>query len=111
MFPVNYRLVLDDDPWILLRSSPGGSIDRSESHVAFEIDGFNSKDRSGWCVLVRGGVRPLTEAELETARALDPDPWFEEGRDLWLGIWPLSITGRQLHNDVAEWHYHASAYL
>ena len=111
VFPVNYRLVNDADPWLVIRTRPGGMIDRTQSHVAFEIDGFDTGHKAGWSVLVRGGVRSLTESDKETVALIDPHPWLRAERSLWIGIQPLTITGRNLRSDVVEWEFHPAAYL
>ena len=111
VFPVNYRLVTDPEPYLAIRTRPGGSVDRSASHVAFEIDGIDAAAHTGWSVLVRGGVRELADDDAEVRSLIDPHPWLLDERDRWLAVQPLTITGRMLLGDAAEWSFQAAAYL
>ncbi len=109
--PVNYRLVDGPVPWIVVRTRPGGVIERGFSHVGFEIDGIDAYRHEGWSVLARGTLRQLSDADVAARAGLDPMPWLDADRDSWLAVEPLTITGRRLHGTEAQWVFHAAAYL
>ena len=111
IFPVNYRLVVDPEVWLVIRTRPGGMIDHSTAHVAFEIDEFNVEQRTGWSVLVRGGLRELVDDDTEVRALIDPHSWLLEERDRWLAVQPLTITGRTLRGNFEHWAYPDIAYL
>src|SRR5688572_11547674 len=69
VLPVNYRLMSDESGlWILLRTRPGGTIDRCPEDVAFEIDGIDHDHQKGWSVVVRGVLHRLDNNEIELFR-------------------------------------------
>lgn len=110
--PVNYRLVEQDDrTFIVLRTRPGNVIDQAPLRVAFQIDGVDSHRHGGWSVLVRGTLGHLEPASIHESNArYDPAPWLD-GRDAWLAITPVSVTGRRLDGAELEWAFHLRAYL
>jgi len=111
--PVNYRVVeRGEHTFILLRTEPGNVIDEAPLRVAFQIDGVDYYRRGGWSVLVRGTMRHLEADEIAAiSSAADPDPWVTGGRDSWLVVEPLSISGRRLGAAELEWAFHLRAYL
>jgi hypothetical protein len=111
--PVNYRVVEQDDRiLVLLRTEPGNVIDAAPLRVAFQIDGVDYYRRGGWSVLVRGTLRHLDATEIADVGAIaDPDPWLSHGRDSWLVVDPVSVTGRRLGPAELEWAFHLRAYL
>lgn len=66
--------------------------------VAFEIDGWDASDRSGWSVLVKGTAEQVNEwAEIEELERKNLVPWSQrEWRPHWIKIEPTEITGRRL---------------
>ena len=60
--PVNY--VLDQDA-VVFRTDPGSKLVAAirGAPVAFEIDGVDEGDRTGWSVIVRGHAVEVTEVE------------------------------------------------
>jgi nitroimidazol reductase NimA-like FMN-containing flavoprotein (pyridoxamine 5'-phosphate oxidase superfamily) len=109
--PVNYRVVVEPDPWLVLRTRRGGVVSRSSAHVAFEIDGIDTHRQEGWSVLVRGSLHGLHDDSDAVRAHVDPHPWLRAERDLWLAIEPLTVTGRRLHRANDEWAFHPEAYL
>lgn len=96
VLPVNY--VLDGDQ-IVLRTAPGTKLCAALSHtvVAFEIDGFDPVDHSGWSVLVRGpAVEVIDESELARLRQLPLRPWANDGADHFVTIAIELMSGRHV---------------
>ncbi|WP_152774310.1 helix-turn-helix domain-containing protein [Streptomyces spongiae] len=94
--PVNYSVV---EGAIVFRTAPGTTPSLAADHqVAFEIDRIDDAFSQGWSVLVRGRARTVTDPDavrLLTDRA-HSTPWAGGGRELWIGIDPLVITGRRI---------------
>jgi nitroimidazol reductase NimA-like FMN-containing flavoprotein (pyridoxamine 5'-phosphate oxidase superfamily) len=107
LLPVNYRLLNDDSGmWILLRTRPGNAIDDAPERVAFEIDGVDYDDHTGWSVLVRGVLHHLDHNEVELfSKRFDPKPWTQQERTSWLAIKPQLVTGRRLRSDEPGWAF------
>lgn len=96
VLPVNY--VLDGDT-VVLRTAPGTKLCAALSHtvVAFEIDGFDPVDHTGWSVLVRGPALEVTdEAELERLRRLPLRPWANDDADHFVTIEIELLSGRRV---------------
>ena len=110
--PVNFRLVEEGERiFIVVRTRPGNVIDEAPLRVAFQIDGVDGFRNGGWSVLVRGTLDHLEPAAIrEHDACYDPAPWLD-GRDAWLAITPVSITGRRLDGAELEWAFHLRAYL
>lgn len=107
--PVNHVLVESSGhgPLLYLKTRAGTVLDRSHERVAFQIDEFDVLHRQGWSVLVRGMLRHAGDTAVGT---VELEPWAS-GRDLWLLIEPLQITGRRLHPAARDWPFHPRAYL
>ena len=112
VFPVNYKLVeRPGDPVVVLRTRPGSTISRSGEAVGFQVDGIDTSAEAGWTVLVRGALRHVAMDDLaEFLPWADPRPWAA-GRDDWLVIAPVTITGRRIVAGDAGWGFHPSGYL
>jgi nitroimidazol reductase NimA-like FMN-containing flavoprotein (pyridoxamine 5'-phosphate oxidase superfamily) len=98
VLPVNY--CVDRDGSVVFRTT-GGSIltNVAGALVAFEVDGFNERDRTGWSVCVHGIARDITGGDDPTARRLQELsvlPWAPGQRDHWFAVTPDLITGRRL---------------
>lgn len=83
---------------VVFRSQPGGKLDtaRMGGQVAFEVDGWDAEDRTGWSVVARGTAQSAPEdaADLD---ALHLDTWLEPAaRGTWIEIRVDEITGRRL---------------
>jgi nitroimidazol reductase NimA-like FMN-containing flavoprotein (pyridoxamine 5'-phosphate oxidase superfamily) len=97
IFPVNYRL---DGNAIIMRSA-GGSKVQAVGHTlgAFEIDGIDRINRTGWSVVVKGRLEELQKydgAAWLRANALDIDPWAGGDRPHILCLHMERITGRRV---------------
>jgi len=97
VLPVNYAWT---DDTIVFRTITGEKLDAAKdfSDVAFEVDEWDVRNRSGWSVLVRGVAEPVTEwAEVEQLEQIGLVPWaHEEWRRMWVRIVPSKITGRRI---------------
>jgi nitroimidazol reductase NimA-like FMN-containing flavoprotein (pyridoxamine 5'-phosphate oxidase superfamily) len=102
IFPVNYA-VLDGN--IVFRTGAGAKLDAAVSGaiIAFEIDHFEPFSHTGWCVLVVGVARPVTDPE-EQARAehLPLAPWADGPRDTFVRLESSTVTGRELTVDASR---------
>ncbi len=98
VFPVNYAWSNDS---VVFRTITGEKLSaaREFSDVAFEVDEWDARSRTGWSVLVRGVAEPVTEwSEVEQLEELELVPWTsEEWRHMWVRIVPTEITGRRVH--------------
>ena len=113
VFPVNYKFVErpSGGPVIVLRTRAGSTIDSSGEAVGFQIDGIDTGADAGWSVLVRGALHHVPRAELEELLPwADPRPWAT-GRDEWLVIAPVTITGRRIVAGDAGWGFHPLGYM
>ena len=111
VFPVNYRLVDHErHRWIAIRARVEGAIDHPESRVAFEIDGIDPIQHTGWSVLVRGTLHHVDERAADISARFDPGPWAPD-RDAWLVIEPNQITGRRIPGPQPDWAFSVRAYL
>ena len=112
IIPINYRLIDGrHGTWIVIRTRSGNVLDQADAHVGFQVDNIDPVHCAGWSVLVRGNLTHIDAAAMESARdRVDPRPWMD-GRDSWLAIEPVHITGRQLHALEVEWAFHIRGYL
>ena len=94
VLPLNY--VVEGDT-LLFRTSPHSALGRHLrlDVAAFQVDEVDDYTESGWSVLVRGTVEPLSTDDLPPA-GQRPRPWVEGSRPLHLRLTPRSITGRRL---------------
>jgi len=94
VLPLNY--VVEGDT-LLFRTSPHSALGRHLrlDVAAFQVDEVDDYTESGWSVLVRGTVGPLSTDDLPPA-GQRPRPWVEGSRPLHLRLTPRSITGRRL---------------
>ncbi len=96
VYPVNYVL---DGRSIVIRTDTGSILSgASLARVAFEIDGFEIADRSGWSVLVQGVGHDVTDAldlTSEHLQTLEVSPWAPGPRPRLLRIDVGTVTGRR----------------
>lgn len=96
VFPVNFVL---DRHMVVFRTDEGTKLDTAcrGSRVAFEVDGTDAADRTGWSVVVRGEAVEVTDpAELARLRKLPPDPWAPGAKTHYVRILPAVLTGRRI---------------
>jgi nitroimidazol reductase NimA-like FMN-containing flavoprotein (pyridoxamine 5'-phosphate oxidase superfamily) len=99
ILPINH---LVDAGEIVFRTAPGSKLSvalrESGAHVVYEVDEYDASDRSGWSVLVRGGLEPI----LDRIRIAHLDrtghhTWVDDlKRTNWVRIVPESVTGRRI---------------
>ena len=96
VMPVNYAL---DGEAVVFRTDDGIKLEGSaRSPVAFEIDGIDLDEQSGWSVVVDGVAEVVSGYDpqrLERLRSL-PDPWPSGEKAHVVRIAPLSISGRRV---------------
>ncbi|MEQ8719214.1 MAG: pyridoxamine 5'-phosphate oxidase family protein [Acidimicrobiales bacterium] len=94
--PVNYRW---HDGTVVFRSREGQKLHAAASgqHVCFEIDGWDTRQRTGWSVLVGGVANEVTSwAETEELEQLDLVPWSKgEWSERWVRITVEELSGRR----------------
>jgi len=96
VLPVNH--VMDrQDP--VFRTARGSKLSAAEGQavVAFEVDGYDARTRSGWSVLVNGRAHAIyEEMEIKRLSRLGLRLWVSEAnRPFWIRIRPSSISGRR----------------
>ena len=108
VLPVNYAVVGET---IVVRTAPGvltaGVAGRP---VAFEVDGFERWNRSGWSVLAQGHGRDITEeadARSEELRQSDLETWAPGDRTVSLTIDIAHLSGRRIRRTMgtSSWTY------
>ena len=94
LVPLNY---LWDGHAIVLRSDPGRRVEETrEASVAFEIDGFDAKSRTGWSVVVSGRLVPVDTTE--TRSDSGPSTWVPGSKEVRSRIEPDTVTGRRIRS-------------
>lgn len=82
---------------VVFRTSPVGVLSGlvRRTSVAFEIDGIDEQDKSGWSVLVLGFAEAMAHNYLlASAWETGPVPWADGIRNLFIEIKPRKISGR-----------------
>jgi hydrogenase maturation protease len=96
VLPVNHVM---DGPNPVFRTASGSKLSAAEGQnlVAFEVDAYDERTRSGWSVLVNGRVEVIyEEAEIQRLTQLELHPWVTAvDRPFWIRIRPSSVSGRQ----------------
>ncbi|HET8795930.1 MAG TPA: pyridoxamine 5'-phosphate oxidase family protein [Arthrobacter sp.] len=98
IFPVNYTVL---DRGIYFRTAEDGDIGRSLplEPGAFQVDVVKTAEMAGWAVLAQGAVELIEDEELLTklwGSAME-EPWASGRRTSFVGIRPVSVTGRRVH--------------
>jgi nitroimidazol reductase NimA-like FMN-containing flavoprotein (pyridoxamine 5'-phosphate oxidase superfamily) len=96
VFPVNFVL---DRHMVVFRADEGTKLDAAcrGSGVAFEIDGADPANHTGWSVVVRGEAVEVTDpAELARLRKLPLHPWAPGAKTHYVRILPAALTGRRI---------------
>ena len=96
VLPVNHVVDGQDPVFVTARGSKLSAAE-GQRLVAFEVDDFDARTKSGWSVLVNGHAEAVYEdAEIERLRHLGLQPWASGiDRPYWIRIRPASISGRQ----------------
>jgi hypothetical protein len=97
VLPVNF--VIDGNE-IVIRTDLGAKFDRIPLHrVAFEVDGLERWNHSGWSVLVQGFGQDVTDAvglRYEDLRRRGLATWLPGEREHWITIQIHRISGRRI---------------
>jgi nitroimidazol reductase NimA-like FMN-containing flavoprotein (pyridoxamine 5'-phosphate oxidase superfamily) len=97
VLPVNHAVV---GRRIVFRTLRGSLLHEAlmAAPVAFQVDGFDAVERTGWSVLLRG-VADLAEDPDQLAE-LELHPWADTvDRDDWVQIRSDEVTGRRIVHD------------
>ena len=96
VLPVNFLL---DEERILVRTGRGSKMEAAlrDAVVAFEVDDFDSMDRSGWSVAVTGVASEVsTPAGLAAVRQMPIARWAPHGDEAVLAISTEIVSGRRI---------------
>jgi len=94
--PVNY--VLDQDA-VVFRTDTGSKLVAAirGASVAFEIDGVDEGDSTGWSVIVRGHAVEVTDAAERERLSRGPlESWAPGPKSHYVRVQPGPITGRRI---------------
>lgn len=94
VIPVNYILDGND---IVVRTDAGSTIHGVVGRrVAFEIDGIDQFNHSGWSVIAIGDAQLITDGALDRARHLPLSSYEPGAKDLWVRLAAPAVTGRRI---------------
>lgn len=105
ILPVNYALV---DGLVVFRTDAGSKLEVAlrRQPVAFEVDGIDDVNRTGWSVLVRGPAELISDAdELTRLRRLPLVAWAPVAKPHYIRIGSAGVTGRRISaaNQPSVW--------
>lgn len=96
--PVNF--VFDDQTQsVVFRSALGSKLREglSSGSAAFEIDGGDVVERTGWSVIIVGEAEEVTDAgEIARFEDFELDPWAPGVKTHWVRIRATSASGRRI---------------
>jgi uncharacterized protein len=84
---------------VVFRSAQGSKFTASllSGQAAFEIDGVEPEDETGWSVIVVGAVEEITNAaEVTRLERLGLRPWAPGAKPHWLRIRSTVVSGRRI---------------
>jgi len=97
ILPVNYAV---DGRAVVVRTAIGEKLHAASvgQPVAFEVDSWEDRHRSGWSVLVQGVAEEVEDAAtLARLEGLGLQPWADSvERDRWIRIRTEEVSGRRL---------------
>ena len=94
---------------VVVRTTEGSKLRAAGDNAgaAFEIDGIDERERTGWSVVVRGRVEQVTDAaELTELESSGPVTWAPGEKPYFIRLRPGRITGRRIsiaHLPSAWW--------
>jgi nitroimidazol reductase NimA-like FMN-containing flavoprotein (pyridoxamine 5'-phosphate oxidase superfamily) len=100
IMPVNYLM---HGEAVIFRTNPNSKLGRGvrSTTAAFEIDGIDQRERTGWSVVVSGQAEEVMDPnELDELRQTPLLPWAPGDRSQYVRITPERVTGRCI--SVAE---------
>lgn len=97
VLPVNHRV----DGWtIVFRTDLGSKLRTAllRRPVAYEVDDYDTRTRTGWSVLVRGVADTVDDDDaIERLEHLGLTPWASgQDRPYWVRIRPEEVSGRRI---------------
>ena len=84
---------------IVFRSARGSKFTALllSGQAAFEIDGIDTADRTGWSVIVQGPIEEIKNAaELQRVERLDLRPWAAGEKPHWIRLRANVVSGRRI---------------
>jgi uncharacterized protein len=96
--PVNYAFD-ERTQSVVFRSALGSKLREglSSGTAAFEIDGADPVERTGWSVIIVGEAEEVTDpAEIDRLEGLELEPWAPGPRTHWVRIRATSASGRRI---------------
>lgn len=100
--PVNYAFD-DQTQSVVFRSALGSKLREglSSGTVAFEIDGTDPVDQTGWSVIIVGEAEEVTDpVEIERLEDFELEPWAPGVKTHWVRIRATSASGRRIVHDI-----------
>ena len=100
--PVNYAFD-DQTQSVVFRSALGSKLREglSSGTAAFEIDGTDPVDQTGWSVIIVGEAEEVTDpAEIERLEDFELEPWAPGVKTHWVRIRATSASGRRIVHDI-----------
>jgi uncharacterized protein len=100
IFPVNYRFI---DGAILFRTSPGSKLTAAATGavVAFDVDDYDARTRTGWSVLVVGQSEVVHDLDVTfKVLAAHLEPFVDGVRAAIVRIQPGMVIGRRIVHDA-----------
>jgi nitroimidazol reductase NimA-like FMN-containing flavoprotein (pyridoxamine 5'-phosphate oxidase superfamily) len=98
--PVTYSA--DEDATVVFRTGPDTLLTKVDlERVAFEVDGVDSRARTGWSVCIHGVAREITfasDAHACRLRTELPVPWAPGLRQRVFAVRAREVTGRRLRS-------------
>ena len=96
IFPVNYST---DGTIVVFRTGVGTKLAHSTvTRVAFEVDEWDSANKVGWSVVLKGVAQEVTRGSDPFAAALRTRPVVPLApgeHDYWIAVYPAQISGRR----------------
>jgi len=96
ILPVNFDV---HDGEVVFRTNAGSKLDAAIRHApaAFEVDGVNLRNQTGWSVLIRGHLHEVTDPEeILELEELAVEPWAPGSRPHYVRVVPAEMTGRRI---------------
>jgi hypothetical protein len=94
--PVSYRISGTHGPnagrRIVFRTAPATTMGGYEGLASLEIDRIDEQEKAAWSVVARGTLHHLVGGEDEHP---DPEPWLVDGRDRWMALDVVAVSGRR----------------
>lgn len=94
--PVNFRMLAEN---VVFRTEPdsGLLLILPNGDISFEVDHLDEALTEGWSVLLSGEGRAVAEpSEYEQVESLGIAPWAGGGRDTYVVLAPIRVTGRRI---------------